>query len=100
MLIIGHFETNFREHRINFDCMKKQKEIIVYAVFTILKATLSAAAWVGRSRIMGLKLIGKMSLDEKDKEIVFLRDRIYQLETQITIFQKQIISPPGKFDTI
>ena len=37
-----------------------------------------------------------MPIDEKDKEIVFLRDRIYQLETQITIFQETIHSSSGK----
>lgn len=76
--------------------MKKQNEIIAYAVSMILKATLLAAAWAGKSRRRGLESIAKMPTDEKDKEILFLRDRVYQLETQIKILQKQIHSLPCK----
>ncbi|MBU2512796.1 DDE-type integrase/transposase/recombinase [bacterium] len=76
--------------------MKKQTEIMVYAVSMILKAALLAAAWAGKFRKLGLKSIAKLPIDEKNKEIVFLRDRIYQLETQITIFQKQIHSSSSK----
>jgi len=76
--------------------MKKQKEIIVYAVSIILKAALLAADWAGKSRKRGLESIVKMSLGEKCKDIIFLRDRIYQLETQIHIFQKQAHSLSGK----
>ena len=76
--------------------MKKQKEIIVYAVSMILKAAVLSAAWAGKSRKRGFESIVKMSLGEKCKEIIFLRDRIYQLETQIHIFQKQAHSLSGK----
>jgi hypothetical protein len=61
--------------------MMKQKEIIVYAVSMILKAALLAAAWAGKIRKRGLESIAELSIDEKDKEILFLCDRIYQLET-------------------
>ena len=77
--------------------MTKKKEIIVYAVSIILKAALLAATWAGKSRKRGLESIAKLSIDEKDKEIFFLRDRIYQLETQIKIFQKQIQSSSNKY---
>ena len=80
----------------NLTIMTKQKEIIAYAVSMILKAALLAAAWAGRARRRELESIAKMTIDEKDKEIVFLHDRIYQLETQITIFKKQIHSSSGK----
>jgi transposase InsO family protein len=76
--------------------MKKQKGIITFAASMILKAALLAASRAGKMRRRGLESIAKMSIDEKDKEIVFLRDRIYKLETQIQIFQKQIHSSPGK----
>ena len=76
--------------------MMKQKEIIVYAVSMILKAALLAASWAGKKRERGLKLIANMPIDEKDKEITFLRDRVYQLETRIKIFQKQIQSHSNK----
>jgi putative transposase len=73
-----------------------KEEIIVYAVSMIVKAALLAAAWSGKSRRRGLESIAKMPIGEKDKEILFLRDRIYQLETQIKIFQKQIQSSSCK----
>jgi len=38
------------------------------------------------------------TIDEKDKEIHFLRDRIYQLETRIKIFQKQYLTTSNKSD--
>ncbi len=76
--------------------MKKQKEIIVYAVSMILKAALLSAIWVGKARRRELESISNMPIDEKDKEIFFLRDRIYQLETRIKIFQKHIPSSSGK----
>ena len=76
--------------------MTKQKEIVVYAVSMILKAALLAAAWAGKVRRHGLETIAKMSIDDKDKEILFLRDRIYQLETRLRIFQKQYQSTSGK----
>ena len=66
-----------------------QKDNIIYAVSLIMKAVLFAAAWAGKNRKRGLKSIAKLFIDEKDKEIVFLRERVYQLEAQIKIFQKQ-----------
>jgi transcriptional regulator with PAS, ATPase and Fis domain len=69
--------------------MMKQKEIIVYAVSLILKAALLAATWAGKVRKRELTSIAIMYIDEKDKEIIFLRDQIYELETRIKIFQKQ-----------
>jgi len=76
--------------------MKKQTEIIAYAVSMILKAALLAAAWAGKARKRGLESIAKMPIDEKDKELLFLRDRIYQLETRIKIFQKHFHSSPSR----
>ncbi len=69
-----------------------QKEIVAYAVSLIMKAALLAAGWAGKSRKHGLESIAKMPIGEKEKEIFFLRDQIYLLETQIIIFQKQIQS--------
>jgi hypothetical protein len=54
--------------------MKKQTVLIVYAVFMILKATLLATAWAGKVRKRELESIAKLSINEKDKKIVFLRD--------------------------
>ena len=76
--------------------MTTKKEIIVYAVAMILKAALLAAAWAGKTRRHGMGSIARMSIPEKDKEILFLRDRIYELETRIKIFQKQYQSTSSK----
>ena len=76
--------------------MISQKDIIAFAVSMILKAALLAAVWSGKSRRRGLESIANLSIAEKDKEIVFLRDRIHQLETQIKIFQKHIQSSSCK----
>ena len=76
--------------------MTTKKEIIIYAISMILKAALLAVAWAGKSRKRGLKSIAKLSIEEKDKEITFLRDRIYQLETRIKVFQKHISSSSNK----
>jgi putative transposase len=72
------------------------KEIIVCAVSLILKAALFAAAWAGKSRKRELEDIAQMPIDEKDKEIVFLRDRVHQLETQVKILQKRNHAPSKK----
>ena len=68
-----------------------KSEIIIYAVSMILKAALFAASWAGKTRKRELKNIAKMPIDEKDKEIVFLRDKVYQLETQIKYYRSNII---------
>jgi hypothetical protein len=76
--------------------MTTKKEIIPYAVSMILKAALLAATWAGKVRKRGLKSIAKLSIDEKDKEIFFLKDQIYQLESRIKILQKHIPSSSSK----
>jgi transposase InsO family protein len=53
-----------------------------------VKATILAARWAGTARKRALASIASMSVDEKDKEIVFLRDRIEQLLLQVSILQK------------
>ena len=92
-VILKPFLSN---REVNLTVMKKQQEIIVYAVSIIMKTALLAATWAGKSRKRGLKSIAKMSISEKDKEILFLRDRIYQLETRLRIFQKQYQSTSSK----
>jgi hypothetical protein len=76
--------------------MKNQTEIITYAVSMILKAALLAASWAGKARKHGLESIAQLPINERDKEILFLHDRIYQLESGIKIFQKHIPSSSSK----
>ena len=73
-----------------------RKELLVCAVSLLLKAVLLAAAWAGKARRTGLESIAGMSTDEKDKEIVFLRDQVHQLKTQVEILQKRYHTPSKK----
>ncbi len=68
--------------------MTNKIEIINAAVTLIIKAALLAARFSGRARKRSLKRLSKMDIDEKDKEIIFLRDKNYQQQMQITILQK------------
>ena len=73
--------------------MTLKKEIIAYAVPMILKAVLLAASWSGKVRKHGLESIAQIPIDKKDKESIFLRDRIYQLETRIKLFKNISLHP-------
>ena len=68
--------------------MTNNIEIVNAAVTLIIKAALLAARFSGRARKRSLKRLSKMEVDEKDKEIIFLRDTVDQQQMQITILQK------------
>ena len=68
--------------------MTNNVEIVNTAVSLIIKAALLAARFSGRARKRSLKRLSKMEVDEKDKEIIFLRDKLHQQQLQITILQK------------
>ena len=70
--------------------MAKNLEIITAAVSLITKAAILAAQWSGRARRRALEKLAAMDADAKDKELLFLRDRVYQLQTQVSILQKRI----------
>ena len=70
--------------------MNKNLDIITYAVSLIFKSAIVAAKYSGRVRKRSLKRLAAMDIDEKDKEIIFLKDKLYQLETQVVILQKRI----------
>ncbi len=63
-------------------------EIINTAVTLIIKVTILAARFSGRARKRSLKRLAKMDVDDKDKEIIFLRDKLNQQQMQIVILQK------------
>lgn len=54
--------------------MRQNIEIITYAIYLILKAVIIAARFSGRVRKRSLKYLAAMDIDEKDKEIFFLKD--------------------------
>jgi transposase len=68
--------------------MTKNIETIKAAVAIIIKAAVLAASFSGRVRKRSLKRLSKMDIDDKDKEILFLRDKNYQLKLQVSIYQK------------
>ena len=69
--------------------MNKNVNVITHAVTLIIKAALLAARFSGRVRKRSLKRLTVMNLDTKDREILFLKDKAYQLEMQVSILQKQ-----------
>ena len=60
-----------------------------------IKATVLAAMFSGRVRKRSLKRLSKMDIDDKDKEILFLRDKVYQLKLQVSILQKSLQKKPN-----
>ncbi|MCG7851246.1 MAG: hypothetical protein MIO92_01855 [Methanosarcinaceae archaeon] len=70
--------------------MNKNLEIINFAVSLIIKAALIAARFSGRARKRSLRRLATMDISEKDKGILFLEDKVYQLKMQVSILQKRI----------
>jgi putative transposase len=70
--------------------MNKDLDVISYAVSLIIKAAILAARFSGRVRKRSLKRLVAMDADTKDKEIIFLKDKIHQLEMQVSILKKRI----------
>ena len=70
--------------------MNQNIEVITYAASLIFKAAIIAAKYSGRVRKRSLKRLAIMDIDEKDKEILFLEDKLYQLQTQNSILKKRV----------
>ena len=70
--------------------MDKNLDIITYAVSLIIKAAIMASRFSGMARKRSLKRLATMDGDTKDKECLFLKDKVYLLEMQVSIFQKRI----------
>ena len=68
--------------------MTNNLDIVNAAISLIIKAALLTARFSGRARKRSLKRLAKMNADDKDKEIIFLRDKVDQQQMQITILQK------------
>ena len=68
----------------------KKHDTITFAVSLVIKAAVVAAKYSGRVRKRSLKRLAAMDIDEKDKEILFLIDKVYQLETQTSILLKRV----------
>jgi transposase InsO family protein len=70
--------------------MNQNIETIIYAVSIIFKAAIVAAKYAGRVRKRSLQRLAAMDIDEKDKEILFLKDKLFLLETQNAILLKRV----------
>ena len=70
--------------------MGKNFDIITSAVALIIKAVIMAGRFSGTVRRRSLKRLAAMDIDEKGKENLFLKDKVYQLETQVSILQKRV----------
>ena len=68
--------------------MTKNIDIINAAVALIIKAAILAGRFSGRVRKRSLKRLAAMDIDSKDKEIIFLRDKVDKLKMQVSILQK------------
>ena len=60
--------------------MAENLDILNAAVSLLIRAALLAARLSGRVRKRGLKRLAAMDAEAKAREILFLKDRIYQLE--------------------
>jgi len=70
--------------------MNQNIEVITCAAPLIIKAVIIAAKYSGRVRRRSLERLAAMDIDEKDKEILFLEDKLYQLQTQNSILLKHV----------
>ncbi|UCE50349.1 MAG: hypothetical protein JSW47_09325 [Phycisphaerales bacterium] len=70
--------------------MSKNLDVITHSVTLIIKAAVMAARFSGRVRKRSLKRLAAMAANAKDKEILFLKEKVYQLEMQVSILQKRI----------
>jgi len=70
--------------------MADNLDILNAAVSLLIRAALLAARFSGRVRQRSLKRLASRNVDAKAKEILFLKDRVYQLEMQVSILQKHL----------
>lgn len=68
--------------------MAENPDILNAAVSLLMRATLLAARFSARVRRRSLERLAAKDIDAKAKEILFLKDRVCQLEMQVSILQK------------
>jgi transcriptional regulator with PAS, ATPase and Fis domain len=69
--------------------MAENLNVLNTAVSLLIRAALLAARFSGRVRQRCLRRLASRDVDAKAREILFLKDRVYQLEMQVSILQKQ-----------
>ena len=70
--------------------MAENLDTLNTAVSLLIRAALLAARFSGRVRQRYLKRLAARDTDAKAKEILFLKDRVCQLEMQVSILQKHL----------
>jgi transposase InsO family protein len=70
--------------------MAENLDVLNAAVSLLIRAALLVARFSGRVRRRSLKRLAAMDADAKAREILFLKDRIYQLEMQVSVLQKHL----------
>jgi len=70
--------------------MAENLDILNATVSLLIRAALLAARFSGRVRKRSLKRLAAMDAEAKAREILFLTDRVYQLEMQLRILQKHL----------
>ncbi|MHC4167900.1 MAG: hypothetical protein ACYSWQ_13150 [Planctomycetota bacterium] len=73
--------------------MNKNLDVITHAVTLIIKAAIMAGRFSARVRKRSLKRLAAMDADTEDKEILFLKDKVYQLQMQV--FERQGLPAPN-----
>jgi putative transposase len=70
--------------------MAENLDTLNTAVSLLIRAALLAARFSGRVRQRYLKRLVCRDVDAKAREVLFLKDRVYQLEMQVSILQKHL----------
>jgi transposase len=70
--------------------MADNLDVLNTAVSLLIRAVLLAARFSGRVRRRSPKRLAARDVDTNAKEILFLKDRVYQLEMQVSILQKRL----------
>jgi hypothetical protein len=70
--------------------MAENLDILNTAVSLLIRAALLAARFSGRVRQRYLKRLAAKGTDAKAQEILFLKDRVYQLEMWVSLLQKHL----------
>ena len=70
--------------------MAEKLDILDTAISLLIRAALLAARFSGRIRQRYLKRLASRDVSANAKEVLFLKDRVYQLEMQVSILQKHL----------
>jgi len=67
--------------------MADNLDVLNTAVSLLIRAALLAARFSGRVRRQSLKRLAAREINANAREILFLKDRVYQLEMQVTAYR-------------